>query len=96
MNKADLSKRIAELSGMTQKDAAIALDAFCKAVSEELKSGGKIQLLGFGAFSVSVSKERTGRNPRTKETILIPARNIVKFTPGSDLKCCVQQGDAGK
>jgi len=96
MNKDELSKRIAELSGMPTKVTQIVLNAFCKAVSEELESGGKIQLVGFGTFSVSVSKERIGRNPRTQETILIPARNTVKFTPGSDLKRCVQQGDTGR
>ena len=96
MNKDELSKRIAELSGMPTKVTQIVLNAFCKAVSEELESGGKIQLVGFGTFSVSVSKERIGRNPRTQETILIPARKTVKFTPGSDLKRCVQQGDTGR
>ena len=96
MNKDELSKRIAELSGMPTKVTQIVLNAFCKAVSEELESGGKIQLVGFGTFSVSVSKERIGRNPRTQETILIPARNTVKFTPGSDLKRCVQQGETGR
>jgi len=55
------------------------------AIADELKSGGKVVLVGFGTFSVVERSARKGINPRTKETIDIPAKKVVKFKPGSEL-----------
>jgi len=74
VNKAELVASMAEKSGLTKKDAELALNAFMKSVEDELAKSGKVQLVGFGTFDVRERKARTGRNPRNpKETISIPA-----------------------
>ncbi|GAB6012891.1 HU family DNA-binding protein [Viscerimonas tarda] len=85
MNKADLVSAIAEKSGLTKADSKKALDAFIDSVSEELKKGGKIALVGFGTYSVTEKSARKGINPRTKAVIDIPAKKAVKFKAGADL-----------
>lgn len=85
MNKSELVNAIAEKSGLTKAEAKNALDATLEAVSEALAADDKVTLIGFGTFSVAKKEERTGINPRTKETITIPARNVIKFKPGSEL-----------
>ena len=84
MNKTDLVNAIAEKSGLTKADAKNALDATLDAMSEALAKGDKIALVGFGTFSVVEKGERTGINPRTKETITIAARKSVKFKHGAE------------
>lgn len=87
MNKAELVASMAEKSGLTKKDAELALNAFMKSVEEELANSGKVQLVGFGTFDVRERKERTGRNPRNpKETINIPASKAPVFKAGKALK----------
>lgn len=87
MNKAELVASMAEKSGLTKKDAELALNAFMKSVEEELTKNGKVQLVGFGTFDVRERKERTGRNPRDpKETINIPASKAPVFKAGKALK----------
>ncbi|MDN5353008.1 MAG: DNA-binding protein HU-beta [Clostridiales bacterium] len=87
MNKAELVASMAEKSGLTKKDAELALNAFMKSVEEELAKSGKVQLVGFGTFDVRERKERTGRNPRNpKETINIPASKAPVFKAGKALK----------
>lgn len=66
-------------------DAKKAVEAFVDTVSNELKEGGKVALLGFGSFSVSEKAARKGVNPKTKETIEIAARKAVKFKAGAEL-----------
>ncbi|MDY3069262.1 MAG: HU family DNA-binding protein [Parabacteroides sp.] len=85
MNKTDFINAVAEKAGLSKADAKKAIDAFVETVSNEMKEGGKIALLGFGTFSVSEKAARKGINPKTKETIEIPARKVVKFKPGSEL-----------
>ncbi len=85
MNKSELISDIAEKSGLCKLDAKKALDATLETISEELKAGGKVVLVGFGTFSVSQRSARKGINPRTKEPINIPAKKTAKFKPGSDL-----------
>lgn len=85
MNKTELIDAIAEKSGLSKVDSKKALEAFVESVSGELKSGGKIALVGFGTFSVSERSARKGINPRTKAAIKIPAKKVVKFKPGADL-----------
>lgn len=85
MTKAELIEAMATGADITKAAAALALDAYVDAVSKELKKGGKISLVGFGTFSVSKRKAREGRNPKTGETLKIPAKKVVKFKPGKEL-----------
>ncbi|MGB1649098.1 MAG: HU family DNA-binding protein, partial [Cycloclasticus sp.] len=73
MNKSDLINAIADESGLTKADAGRALDATISSVSNALKDGDSISLIGFGTFSVKERSARTGRNPQTGETIQIKA-----------------------
>ncbi len=87
MNKAELVASMAEKSGLTKKDAELALNAFMKSVEDELARNGKVQLVGFGTFDVRERKARTGRNPRDpKQTIEIPASKAPVFKAGKALK----------
>ncbi len=86
MNKTELIAAMADKSKLTKKDAEAALKAFTDVVTEELKAGGKIQLVGFGTFEVSERAEREGRNPQTGETMKIAASKSPKFKAGKPLK----------
>ncbi len=85
MNKAELINAIAEEAGLSKADSKKALDGFIKSVSEALKSGDKVSLIGFGSFSISEKSERTGINPATKQPITIAAKKVVKFKAGAEL-----------
>lgn len=85
MNKTEFINSVSEKSGLSKTDSKKAVEAFVETVSNELKAGGKVALLGFGAFSVSEKAARKGVNPKTKATIEIPARKAVKFKPGAEL-----------
>ncbi len=87
MNKAELVTSMAEKSGLTKKDAEMALNAFMKSVEEALIAGDKVQLVGFGTFDVRERKERKGRNPRNPEQVIdIPASKAPVFKAGKALK----------
>jgi len=86
MNKTELVAAIAEKTQLTKKDSEMALKAFVNVVSEELKKGEKIQLVGFGTFEVSDRAARTGKNPQTGNAIDIPASKAPKFKAGKALK----------
>lgn len=86
MNKQDLIATVADSSGLTKADASKAVEAVFDAVTESLKKGGEVRLVGFGTFSVSQRKASTGRNPRTGETMTIAASNQPKFKAGKALK----------
>ena len=81
MNKGELIKAIADKAGFTQKDAAAAYDAFIEAVTETLKAGEKVQLVGFGTIEVKDVAAKTGINPQTKEKVAIAAckKPVMKF-----------------
>ena len=85
MNKTELINQIAESADISKKAAGDALQAFMGAVTDTMKKGDKLQLMGFGTFSVSKRAARTGRNPQTGKAIEIPAKNVVKFKVGSKL-----------
>lgn len=85
MNKTEFISAVSEKSGLSKVDAKKAVDAFIQTVSSELKAGGKVALLGFGSFSVTEKAARKGVNPKTKQTINIPAKKAVKFKAGSEL-----------
>ena len=86
MNKAELITSMAEKSQLTKKDAESALKAFIDSVQEALESGEKVQLIGFGTFETRERAAREGRNPRTKETINIPASTVPVFKAGKEFK----------
>lgn len=86
MNKTELVAAMAEQTNLSKKDAEAALKAFIDVVSEELKKGEKVQLVGFGTFEVSERAAREGRNPQTGETMEIKASKTPKFKSGKALK----------
>lgn len=86
MNKAELVAAIADKTELSKKDTEKALKAFVDVVTEELKKGEKIQLVGFGTFEVSERAARDGRNPQTGETMKIAASKAPKFKAGKALK----------
>ena len=89
MNKVELVEAIVTQTSLTKKDAEAALNAFTNAVTEELKKGEKVQLVGFGTFEVVERAERTGRNPQTGEEMIIAACKAPKFKAGKSLKDAV-------
>ncbi len=90
MNKAELVSAMTAESGLSRSDCKKALDAFVSTVAETLEAGEKVSLTGFGTFMVTQRKERPGVNLSTQEKIIIPAKNVVKFRPGTDLAEVVQ------
>ena len=91
MSKQQLVEMIAEKASLTKADAARALDATMESVTEALKKGEKVSLVGFGTFATSIREAREGRNPRTGETVKIAARTAVTFKAGSKLKDAVNK-----
>ena len=89
MNKADLIDKMAKDACITKAAACCALDSFIEGVTKALKKGDRVALVGFGTFSVSKRKARTGRNPQTGKPITIAAKKVVKFKAGSDLSGAV-------
>ncbi len=89
MTKADLVNAMAEKAGLSKADAEGALKAFVDSVTEALKAGEKVAMVGFGTFSVGERAARTGQNPQTGEKIQIAAANIPKFKAGKALKDAV-------
>jgi DNA-binding protein HU-beta len=92
MNKSELSAAVATKTGLTQSQAEAAVNGVIDAVTDTLKSGGDVRLVGFGTFSVSERAATTGRNPRTGETINIAASKQAKFKAGQALKTAVNGG----
>ncbi len=90
MNKSDLIANIAEKSGLTKKDADKALSAVIDSITGALKSGDKVQLVGFGTFEIRERAARNGINPLTKAEIKIPATKVPAFKAGSALKDAVK------
>ncbi|MGI6130540.1 MAG: HU family DNA-binding protein [Bacillota bacterium] len=86
MTKSDLVDSVAAKAGMTKKDSARAVEAVFDTIKEQLKTGDKVQLVGFGSFEVKQREARVGRNPKTMEEIRIPARRVPVFRPGKELK----------
>jgi DNA-binding protein HU-beta len=86
MTKADLTAHIANAAGIKKTEAEKALEALTSGIQAALKKGDKVTLVGFGTFSVTKRPARTGRNPRTKAPIKIPASKSVRFKTGKALK----------
>lgn len=85
MNKAELVTKLSEDAGVSKSQANAVLDSFTEAVTKTLKSGNKVTLVGFGTFSVSKRNARSGRNPKTGETIKIKAKKVARFKAGKEL-----------
>jgi DNA-binding protein HU-beta len=90
MNKTELINAVAETSGLSKKDATKAVDAVFESITEALKNGDKVQLIGFGNFEVRERAARKGRNPQTGEEMEIPASKVPAFKPGKALKDAVK------
>ncbi len=86
MSKIALVERVADQAKLTKVDADRAIKAFISVVSDSLKNGEDVSLVGFGTFSIADRAERQGRNPKTGEVITIAAKKVVKFKPGKALK----------
>jgi len=89
VNKADLIDVVAESADLSKANARNAVDAVLNAITEALKEGEQVNLVGFGTFLVRERAERIGRNPRTKEELKIPASKIPSFKAGKGLKDAV-------
>lgn len=91
MNKPELINAVSEKSGLTKKAVEIALNALLDTITNTMAEGDKVQLIGFGTFEVKERAARIGRNPQTKEEILIPESKIPSFKAGKALKEAVKQ-----
>ena len=91
MNKGDLIERVSTGAGISKVQANQALDALVEGVTSALKKGDRVTLVGFGTFSTSHRKARTGRNPQNGRPLKIAARRVAKFAPGAELKAAVNR-----
>ena len=89
MNKAELINVVSEAAEVSKKDAETVITATLDAITDALKEGEKVQLVGFGSFEVKARAARVGRNPKTKEPIEIPASKVPVFKAGKVLKDAV-------
>ena len=90
MNKTELTNAIAAKAGLTKADAKKALEAAIEAISEALKAGDKVALIGFGTFAVAERPARQGVNPQTGKAIKIAAKKLAKFKAGAELDAAIQ------
>ena len=89
MNKEELISKVASGVGVSKTDAAKSVDAVFSNITSSLKDGKKVRIVGFGTFIVTNRAATTGRNPRTGESIQIPAKKVPKFRAGKALKSTV-------
>jgi DNA-binding protein HU-beta len=89
MNKGELIDAVSGKTGLAKADATRAVDAMLDSISETLKGGGQVAIVGFGTFVVKTRAARSGKNPRTRETIHIPASKVAAFKAGKALKDAV-------
>ena len=92
MNRGELIEKIAKDAKISKVQAGNALNSAIDGMTSSLKKGGKVTLVGFGAFSVTSRKARVGRNPQTGAALKIPARKVAKFVAGSELKKAINRG----
>lgn len=86
MNKTELIASVAEQTGVSKKETEQILSAILETIASEMEQGGRVQLVGFGAFETKHREPRIGRNPRTKEAVEIPASTVPVFKAGKALK----------
>ena len=92
MTKAELVDEIAREADLTRKHSEVIVDAVFSSVIEALQGGDKIELRGFGSFRVRHRASRTGRNPKTGEGVLVPAKKVPYFKPGKELRELINRG----
>ncbi|MEO0144573.1 MAG: HU family DNA-binding protein [candidate division WOR-3 bacterium] len=90
MNKAQLINEVAKRADLTKKEAKAAVDAVFSAIKDALAKGQKVRLIGFGTFEVRKRSARKGKNPKTGQTINIPARKVPAFKASAELKKLVK------
>jgi len=86
MTKAELVEEVASISNLSKKSSEVAVNTFFESIVESLQRREKIELRGFGSFKLRHRKAREGRNPRTGETVHVPAKVVPYFKPGKDLR----------
>ncbi len=91
MNKTELIAAVATKIGATRKDTEVMVNAMLETIGDELAAGGRVQLVGFGAFETKHREPRVGRNPKTKEAVEIPATTVPVFKAGKALKEKIDQ-----
>lgn len=96
MNKSDLIKEVANRAGVSIKEAKKIVEATIEIISEHLKSGEDVKLIGFGTFATKRRASREGRNPRTGQPIEIKSRTVPVFSPGAQLKAMANVKDPEK
>jgi len=92
MTKAELVDEIARKASLTRKHSEVIVDAVFSSIIEALQTGDKIELRGFGSFRVRHRASRTGRNPKTGEGVLVPAKKVPYFKPGKELRELINGG----
>lgn len=91
MNKPELVSAVAEKAKITKKEAAAAIDALFEVIANSMKSGEKVQFVGFGTFDIHTRNARKCRNPHTGEEIMVPASKVPVFRSGRPLKEAVNK-----
>jgi len=86
MNKSELAKAIAAKADLTQKQASVVLDSMIDIIQDTVASGDKLALIGFGTFETRKIAAKKARNPRTGETVAVPAKTVPAFKPGKSFK----------
>jgi integration host factor subunit beta len=86
MTKAELVEEVGQQAALTRKHSEVIVDAVFSAILEALQRGDKIELRGFGSFRVRERGSRTGRNPKTGEGVVVPAKKVPYFKPGKELR----------
>ena len=91
MNKTNLIENVAAAAGIKKKEAELAVNSVFASLQNALSEGDKVQIAGFGTFKVKERKERTGKNPRTGEALVVPAAKIPAFVPAKNFKDSVNK-----
>ena len=86
MNKTELIAQVAEKTGTTRKDAEQVITTMLEVIGEELAAGGRVQLVGFGAFETKHREPRIGRNPKSGDKVMVPEKRVPHFKPGKELR----------
>lgn len=86
MNKAELIEKVAKKTTLTKQQSELVIDATLEVITQAVSKGSDVKLVGFGTFSRTLRKSRTGRNPKTGTQLIIPSAKVPKFKPGKDFR----------
>lgn len=92
MTKAELVDEVGRQAALTRKHSEVIVDAVFSSIVEALQRGDKIELRGFGSFRVRRRSRRTGRNPKTGQGVVVPAKKVPYFKPGKELRELINRG----